>query len=155
MSARLWTGITCLLLGALSAGWNIYSGLSLSSSHHASPEFHLIRGIATCVFALAGGILLISLGHRLYDDARRALARGEKTHLPIEEIERRLQRGIRAAWVCVGAVFPSLITGTLAQGGSFPILHGVLGFGLVTIYVWCLIEWVTISPLSRSYRNGF
>lgn len=155
MSQKGFLGILFLVVALFSASWNLYSGWILSGPSGASPEGHLIRGIVTTAACFVGNILCLSTASRSQFSLRQLLSENQIAEAGYADFQNYFERCSLFAWISMGAVFPSLITGTTSQPGNFPWVHGPLGIFLVISYTLALVHWIALIPRLKRLKTRF
>jgi MFS family permease len=138
---------------ALSLG-NMISGLELSRGIAPSPQWHLIRAIAMVTLGLLSSSLLVLFFQKMHDQlAKQLLIKQSNTDLPkIFE----LRRAHGAAFVLILLLLMSLLSGSTATAGRFPLLHSILGFGLIACFFVNLMLWaIAILKIFKLERDLF
>jgi len=155
MSRKASVGLFFVVVAFVCAAWNLYSGWILSGPSGVSAEGHLIRGILTTVTCLIGNILCLSAWNRSLFSLRQKRAENLMGEEDFTRIQNYAERCSLFAWISMGAVFPSLITGTTSQPGNFPWVHGPLGFFLVISYSLALLHWMGLIPQLKRLKTAF
>jgi hypothetical protein len=152
---KLWTiGLIAFAIAILCASVNVLSGFALTNRIESAAEGHLIRGIAACVFSFTGHILCLLASDRATQKLREKWA--EETSPNRGDLLRQSQELAHLwSWLAAGAVVPSLITGTVAQPGSFPVVHGVLGFAFIVAGVVAIAFWLRYILKLRALLTAF
>lgn len=119
------------MVAAVLAVFNIFSGLALVDRELNQSEPHLIRAIALLVVSITGHLMILRADQRAREEAalqNRSMQKSE------------LLQTLTFGNLILAVV--ALITGTIANPGSFPWLHGLLGYGLVTLLVLSSLSWL-------------
>jgi len=137
----LWAwGLSCLLLAA-----NLLTGILLSQSSETSPIVHLLLALGSLFLGLLSHFLLIKQGQRKLE----LLATQSGLDSKIREDVRLLNKGAQASgFVSLSFLVVSLITGTLAQAGQWPLVHIIAAVAIITFSSQTLIRWVRFQRLS-------
>lgn len=118
-------GLFLLLIAIGLSVMNVFSGFALIERQTEYSEGHLIRGILIVLCSIIGNLILIR---------QMQLAR-EKEFLESKDAEKprspdsSLSQNVIVLSLIVSVI--ALITGTISHPGSFPLLHGGLGFALI------------------------
>lgn len=155
MSRKACFGLFFLAAAFASAAWNLYSGWILSGPTEVSAEGHLIRGIVTTATCLIGNILCLSAWSTSQFALRQKRSENQMSEEDFNHLQNYAERCSLFAWISMGAVFPSLITGTTSQSGNFPWIHGPLGIFLVISYSLVLIHWIGLIPRLKRLQTRF
>lgn len=152
---KLWTiGLMAFAIAILCASLNVLSGFALTNRIESAAEGHLIRGIAVCVFSFMGHILCLLASDRATQKLREKWVEAASAH-QVVHIRQSQEMAHLWSWLAAGAVVPSLITGTIAQPGSFPVVHGVLGFALIVAGVVAVTFWLRYILKLRTLLTAF
>ncbi len=151
MSKKQVTGILFLLGALICALWNIFSGWQLSQNSISSAEMHLIRGVLTTTFCILGNILCISESSTQSMLIRIKLSALDDSTLEFKKFSESKKQAQFWAWLSIGLVIPSLITGTSSQAGSIPFVHAILGVSVVISYLGALLSWWRHFQLCRRF----
>ncbi len=155
MSRKALFGLFFLIMALVAAAWNLYSGWILSGPSGTSAEGHLIRGILTTATCLIGNILCLSAWSKSQFSLRQKRSENQINEGELSQTQNYAERSSLFAWISIGAVFPSLITGTTSQPGNFPWVHGPLGIFLVISYSLALIHWIGLIPRLKRLNTDF
>lgn len=132
-SALSWLALFFLLIASLFVTMNIFSGLALVDRDVGQAEWHLLRGISIVVCSIFGNLILLK---KWQTHKEQQALRSEIVH----QVPGLSQMAIATLVVSI----ISLITGTISNPGSFPLLHGVLGFSLVALVLSTTLSWAYV-----------
>ncbi|TVQ77668.1 MAG: hypothetical protein EA369_08775 [Bradymonadales bacterium] len=139
MRLGFFIGLTILVFSFVLSVLNLVSGLQLSQSMSASAEGHFIRAILALSTALIGQCsLLVSSQTWLEDLGIQQLA-------DMDRARADRQMALAYSFAHLITVVAAVITGTISYAGSFPIVHGILGFALTIVGLISLSFWVILS----------
>ncbi|PIR23754.1 MAG: hypothetical protein COV44_00985 [Deltaproteobacteria bacterium CG11_big_fil_rev_8_21_14_0_20_45_16] len=142
MRVSNWLALSVLFLSLVAMSLNIWTGWQLSGieSPGALTERHFLQALALVGGILGGNIWLFSLSQKRIENS-----------LSDENIARRLIKVRRQTfpWALISMMLCliSLITGSIAHPGSFPFLHGILGFSVLGSSIVSFVNWLRFSLL--------
>ncbi len=139
-------GFFLLGLSLLGTVINTVLGFELAGSSRMPPETHLIVGFtSSALYIVAFIVLLMASKQRLETKALLAETHASDT---IERMSRARESCLLPSFVTLGLFIVGLITGTLSDGGTFPLVHGAVGLGTLGLSAYLLWVWAAF------YRKG-
>jgi len=140
--ASNWLALGVLFLSLVAMSLNVWTGWQLSGmeSPGALTERHFLQALALVAGILGGNIWLFHLSQKRIENS-----------LSDENLAKRLQiiRRQTFPWALISMMLclVSLITGSIAHPGSFPFLHGILGFSVLATSIVSFVNWLRFSWL--------
>lgn len=145
-------GLAFLFGGLVLIGFNINSGLNLSADSEYSAEFHLIRALGILFSITLGTLLLMRASSRYFQAVAGSLLDSDKQE-DLGGLSKLRSQAFGAGLGMILLSIVSLITGTISHAGSFPFLHGVLGFGISVLVILSLALWVQLGVRLDRYTH--
>lgn len=139
-----------LILAFFLSVLNLFSGFELSRSPSLDSQYHLVRAILMLILGLTASAGLIYTSQGLVDRISKAIILAGK-EIPPDLIRSRstaIPGTISIILLCV----LSMVSGSLANAGRFPILHALLGFGLCINFLIGFIFWIIFWFNQLRYR---
>lgn len=124
-------GVALLIIGAGLVGFNVFSGLNLVDRHTEFAQSHLIRGISIVIASILGNLFILRAAPILAEN--RSLQTGAQVLIA--------PQGFQLSLASIFVSVIGMITGTIANPGSFPLLHGILAFLLLALLVLTSAFW--------------
>ena len=130
---------------------NLLTGFFLSQSTDASPILHLILALGSLAFGIMGHFVLSHASQRSLEEAAVS---GLLTDSIRETTRVTLKNAQAYGFVSLAILVISIITGTIAHAGRWPIIHIVSAISLILVFGKTLILWKRLQiarPLSSAY----
>lgn len=152
MNQQLAFGFLFLIANLLFTGLNILSGLRLTWGQGEAAEGHLIRAILVVVSAIIGQILLFQASQKQMEAEQAKLLENDslESKQRFQSLHQKKQYAYQMAFALVLLSLLSMVTGTISHEGSFPILHGGLGFLLTGITLASFVLWLRLFSTKMS-----
>lgn len=143
-------GFLLLTFSLVLIALNIISGLKLSYRELQSAEIHLFQAIGIILCTVVGNLLLFKDSENSIQEKQLEWMENENNKPQIEKLQRMKEKCFPSAIVAILACLVSLVTGTIAHPGQFPLLHGGLGFILTGASLTAIVQWIRLY--SRIYQ---
>ncbi len=128
----LWAFSTLMIVG------NLLTGFFLSQSAETSPILHLILALGSLAFGIVSHFILSQNSQRLLEEA---VVSGNLTDSSRETLRVTMKNAQASGFVGLAILVVSIITGTIAHAGRWPIIHIVAAICLVIFFGKTLILW--------------
>lgn len=127
------SSLSFLVLSFAATLVNIRSGLIMSETNDHDADNHFLAAIIGLVFLLIAGFAVFRMLQEIHDTLRRQLLENEtpETTTALAQFEKQKENLLFLVFGAAGLGVVSLITGTISHAGSFPWLHGLMGFALL------------------------
>ena len=122
--------------GALANG---IVGFFLSQNPRANSELHLIIGFATAAFILLGLFMILAQSKQAIE-RRVAASTGD-----LKILSHKRETSLLPSFLSFGLCTLGLITGTLSDGGTFPLVHGAIGISTAAATALALFRWRSLA----------
>jgi hypothetical protein len=132
------TGIMLWTLSALMIVGNLLTGFFLSQSAEVSPILHLILALGSLAFGIIGHFVLSQSSQRLLEEAAVAGSLSDSTR---ETVRVTMKNAQAHGFVSLGVLVVSIITGTIAHAGRWPIVHILSALFLILLFGKTFILW--------------
>ena len=117
---------------------NIVSGFVLSSSADTSPTLHLILALGSLALGIISHFVLLQKSQRQLEEWAIS---GFLEDSNRETIRQSLKQAQANGFVSLAILLISIITGTIAQAGKWPIVHIIIGCLLAYWFIRTFILW--------------
>ena len=132
------TGIMLWAVSGLMIAGNLLTGFLLSQSTEASPILHLILALGSLAFGIIGHFVLTQSSQRLLEEAAVS---GLLTDSTRETVRVTMKKSQAYGFISLATLVLSIITGTIAHAGQWPIIHILSAICLIMLFGTTFILW--------------